>query len=65
MGYDLAVAVARESWWEKLPYQCKNVKKYNGLKKPKCNNGKGCKLCYTIYYAKNNEYGIFPTILFS
>jgi len=53
-GFDFICKVAGESKFYKLPQRCKSIKKYNGIRKPKCSKGKGCQDCWQIYWIKNN-----------
>jgi hypothetical protein len=53
MSYHWVVGINQENRMKSLSYKCKSYKRYNGLRTPKCSGGKGCRVCWNIYYAKN------------
>lgn len=40
---------------ETLMKQCKNFKKYKGIRKPKCNKGEGCDACLKLYHINQSK----------
>ena len=46
-------ATQRAALRQSLPVRCGSVKRYTGLRKPRCCGGTGCQACWNIYEIKH------------